>query len=74
MNLLKQHNGYWVGGCHFDTIEDLEDACFENPELADEYDELCCIAGSRAAVDTYFLMAEIEYGDGNIDISVDILS
>lgn len=74
MDLIKQHDGYWLGGCHFNTYEELEEACFENPGLADEHDELCCAAGSRVAVDTYFLMAEIEYGDGNADIPDDILA
>lgn len=73
MDLIKQHNDYWLGGRHFDTYEELEEACFDNPELADKYDELCCATGSRAAVNTYFWIAEIEYGDGNIDIPDDML-
>lgn len=65
MDLLGRYGDHRVGGRRFETISGLEDACFNNPDLADEVDEVCCAAGSRAAVITYFTLAGIEYGDGN---------
>ncbi|NMB69751.1 hypothetical protein GYA27_00915 [candidate division WWE3 bacterium] len=54
---------------HETWMDMLEELCFENPDIADKLqehiDEITYLAECRLCADTDYLLAEIEYGDGN---------
>lgn len=59
--------GITVAGRWFADIEDLEEACFDCPELADAFDELLYQQSVRDEVDTYY--ENIKIDDGEEDLS-----
>lgn len=69
MNLHTNPDGFLLGGHFFSSMEQLEEACFYDPGLEDEYCEMqeknTYLARVKEDVDRYYRFAESEYGDGN---------
>lgn len=57
-----------VGGLRFRDMADLEDFCCYFPEFEDVVTEagLLYAPELQAQVDSYYISAEMEYGDGNV--------
>lgn len=57
-----------IGGKHFKDLDDLEDFCYYFPEFEDVITESNVLNTSelKAQVDSYYITAELEYGDGNV--------
>ena len=57
-----------IGGKRFRDLDDLEDFCYCFPEFENELTESDVLYASelKAQVDSYYIAAELEYGDGNV--------
>ena len=65
MNPLERHNGFVVGGRHFETLEELEEACYDSPELEEDFNEMYYLNCVKEDINTYYRLAELNYGDGD---------
>lgn len=68
MNLQINRSGFDIGVSQYETIETLEEDCFCNTEIEEEFDRLMYLRNVREEIDPYYIMAELEYGDGNKDM------
>lgn len=69
MNQLENRD-IVIGGRRFRDWDDLEDRCFYFPEFEEDVIESGILDsdGSKAFMDTYRIIAELEYGDGNVEL------
>lgn len=68
MNLQINRSGFDIGVSQYESIEALEEDCFYNPELEEEFDRLMYLRKVREEIDSYYIMAELEYDDVNKDM------
>lgn len=54
MEYWDNRSGLTLSGQEFQSMEDLEEACFEDPELVEAYEQLCYLREVKDDIDTYF--------------------
>lgn len=69
---LVNRNGFYIAGRHLTCVEEFEEACFDEPELEELFNEMYYLNNLKSDIDTYYAFAEMEYGDGNIEMPMDI--
>lgn len=60
-------DGLYIAGRYFRCMADLEDYCFTNPDFEKTALVCLCARQRKQEVMEYFITAELEYGDGNIE-------
>lgn len=73
MDLLEKHD-IFVGGRRFPNLDALEDYCTRFPDFEETVIESGVLSDTdlRSSVDTYWIMAEMEYGDGNNELPYEL--
>lgn len=63
-----------IGGRHFRDLDDLEDHCFRFPEFEEAVIESGILDpdGGKAFMNTYWIISELEYGDGNSELPYEL--
>lgn len=67
---------YWenrdivIGGRRFRNLDDLEDFCAYFPEFEEDVIDSGVLTSyeRKASMDTYWIVSELEYGDGNMEL------
>lgn len=61
---MEEYFRVMVNGCSYDSMEDLEAAAFEDPELADDAAEVLHMMMVRQEIDTYLDQIIEDNGEG----------
>lgn len=69
MDLLENRD-IVIGGRRFRDLDDLEDYCFRFPDFEGAVIESGILDSdeTKASMDTYWIVSELEYGDGNAEL------
>ena len=70
---LENRDGFDIFDVRFASAEDIEEYCFENPDFEVEACETMYLSKIKEEMDMYFLLAEMECGDGGCEIPEDLL-